>query len=87
MATKGNTAEPRKRAKTVISIPKENNRIYGDDVPMPWKEAAKQTGIPERSFFGLIQRREIKVQPVGKRTMIRPSAIRAYLQRLEIQPI
>ena len=81
--------QPRRsgRAHTVIAIPKEGNRIYGNDVPMPWREAAVQAGIPERSFFDLIKRREISVQPVGRRTMVRPSAIRAFLDRQEIKAV
>ena len=76
-----------KRAKTVISIPKENNRIYGDDVPMPWREAAKQMGMAANSFWLLLQSRQIEKQPVGKRVMVRPSAIRAYLARVRVSAI
>ena len=81
--------QPRRagRAHTVIAIPKDGNRVYGSDVPMPWKEAASHMGIPERSFLALVQRREITVQPVGRRTMVRPSAIRDYLERQEIKAI
>lgn len=78
MPTTPVTSQPAKRAKTVISIPNENNRIYGDDVPMPWREAARQTGIPANSFWLLLQSRQIEKHPVGKRVMVTPSAIRAY---------
>ena len=71
------------RARTVLAIPKEGNRIYGDDVPMPWTEAARECGIPERSFYAIIQSEQIASQMVGKRLMIRPSAVRAYLKRGE----
>ena len=77
----------RKRAKTVIAIPKERNRIYGDDVPMPWREAAREAGIPENSFWLLLQSRQIEKQPVGKRIMVRPSAIRAYLDSRRVSAL
>ena len=76
-----------KRKRTIIVIPTEGNKVYGDDVPMPWREAARQTGIPERTFWALIERREIVKQPVGARVMIRPSAIRAYLKRVEVPAV
>ena len=87
MATQSSPA-PKKgvkaRAATVISIPRDGNRIYGDDVPMPWREAAAQTGIPANSFWLLLQSRQIEKQPVGKRVMVTPSAIRAYLARVKV---
>lgn len=79
--TTSTTAKRGKRAATVINIPKDKNRIYGSDVPMPWEEAAKETGIALRTFRALMDRREIDVQKVGRRSMIRPSAVKAYLER------
>ena len=85
--TNPNKNQVAKRKRTVISIPQEGNEVYGDDVPMPWREAARQTGIADRTFWGLLERSEIIKQLVGVRVMIRPSAIRAYLKRLEIPAI
>ena len=77
----------RKRTATVIAIPKENNRVYGPDVPIHWKEAARQTGIPERTFRKLIDRREISVLNHPGRVMVKPSAIREYLDGQEVKRV
>jgi hypothetical protein len=65
------------------SIPKEGNKVWGDDVPMGWREAARQTGIPPASFYPLMTGRQIASFKVGRLRMVRPSAIRAYLANQE----
>ena len=85
MATSGTSRK--KRTSTVIAIPRENNRIYGDDVPMPWQEAARQAGIPERTFRRRIDRREISVLTHPGRLMVRPSAVREYLDSHEVKKV
>lgn len=77
----------RKRVVAVVTIPTENNRIYGDDVPMPWREAAQQAGIPESTFRRLIDRREVSVLNHPGRVMVRPSAVREYLASREVRRV
>ncbi len=54
---------------------------------MAWQEAARHTGIPARTFWSLIERKEITSGKVGRRVMIKPSAIRAYLKLHETQAL
>ena len=84
---KGATAKAADRKKSVLIIPKENNSVYGPDIPMHWKEAAAQAGIPERTFWRLIDRREIDVLHHPGRVLVKPSAIRAYLAKQEVKAL
>lgn len=77
----------KRRTLSVVSIPREKNLIYGDDVPMPWEEAARQVGIPKRTFRRLIDRREITALNLPGRLVVRPSAVREYLMSREAKRI
>lgn len=87
MPTASSKERAKPRAKTVISIPKENNCVYGPDVPISWQEAAVEVGMAPRTFWGLIEQREIARLYVGRRAMLKPSAIRAYLKTKEVAAV
>ncbi len=74
---------PRKRALRVLATPTKGNKVYGDDVPMFWKDAAVEAGIAERTFWRLLENREIAKATIGGRVKVRPSAIRKYAEQQE----
>ena len=67
--------------------PRTGNRVFGDDAPMPWREAAKEIGMPERTFWRLLERREIAKIMLGGRAKVRPSALRKYTDKQEVSEL
>ena len=78
------TAPAKKRALRKLQTPAKGNKIYGDDVPMRWKDAAVEAGISERTFWRLLGNREIDKVVIGGLVKVRPSAIREYVKRQEV---
>ena len=59
------------------------NPIWGDDEPLPLAEAATYIGMRVGTLRQKVYAREIAVVMVGKHPKVRPSAVRAYLERHE----
>ena len=73
-----------KRKIRKLQTPVKGNKVYGDDVPMRWKEAAAEAGIAERTFWRLLETRQIDKVEIGGLIKVRPSAIRKYVERQEV---
>ena len=80
-ASTASSAKPRAKRTGAASIPRENNRIHGKDVPLPWKTAALEGGFTERTFWRLLERREVAKIMIGGKAFVYPSEVAAYLKR------
>ena len=61
--------------------------IYGQDVPMPLDAAAPEMGVSKVTLKRYVAERAIGSIIIGKRRMVRPSAIREYLKKQEVKPV
>lgn len=60
-----------------------HNPIWGNDEPLLLSEAAAYIGMSVGTLKQKVYAREIAVVMVGKHPKVRPSAVRAYLERHE----
>lgn len=66
---------------TTVTSNGDKNPIWGDDAPLSMEEAAMFVGIPLGTLRQKVYAREIESRRVGKRRMVQPSALRAYLEK------
>ena len=68
---------------TPAVLARGRNPIWGDDKPLTLIEAAAYIGMAIGTLREKVYAREIAVVMVGKHPKVRPSAVRAYLERRE----